>query len=109
MNDAIAEVVNDVANDVVKSTNVTVKLDASDRERIKALATVKNRTAHYLMKEAIQRYLQEEEAEQRFLLVGESSWDDFEATGLHITLDEANEWAQALKTQPNAVIAACHT
>ena len=48
------------------SGTVTVKLDPSDRDRIASLATMKKRTPHYLMKEAILEYVQREEARQNF-------------------------------------------
>ena len=44
--------------DSERSANVTVKLAASDRKRIQSLAISKKRTPHYLMKEAIQAYLE---------------------------------------------------
>ena len=95
--------------DSERPANVTVKLAASDRKRIQSLAISKKRTPHYLMKEAIQAYLDREEIEQRFIAAAEESWDEFEKTGLHITLDEMRVWAKELKTNPNAVLPACHT
>ncbi len=32
----------------------------------------------------------------------------YEATGLHISLDEAKTWAQELRTDRNAQLPACH-
>ncbi len=93
---------------IARPVNLTVKLAAADRERLEVLAVSKKRTAHHIMKEAIQRYLQEEESEERFVNAAEASADDFEKTGLHITLDEAKTWAKALKTKPKATLARCH-
>jgi len=56
-----------------RTANVTVKLEASDRERIKSLAAVKKRTAHYIMREAIQKYLEAEELELRFINAARAS------------------------------------
>ena len=89
------------------STNLTVKLDSSERERLKSLAIAKKRTPHYIMREAIQKYLAEEELEQRFIEAAEQSWEDFEQTGAHISLDEARAWAKELKENPKAPIPAC--
>lgn len=88
---------------------VTVKLDASDRERIASLATMKKRTPHYLMKEAILEYVQREEARQNFINAAETSFEHFKETGLHITLDEFNTWVDDVQENPNAPITACHT
>ena len=91
-----------------QAKNATVKLSAAERERIKSIAAFRNRTPHYIMKEAIQMYLKSAEIEQNFIAAGEESWDDFEKNGLHITLGEAREWAKELKTNPQARIPACH-
>ena len=93
----------------LKAANLTVKLESSDHERLKVLATQKKRTPHYIMREAIQKYLTEEEAEQRFIELAEQSWEDYENSGLHISLDEAKAWAKTLIEDPNSVPPACHT
>jgi predicted transcriptional regulator len=94
--------------DPQRTANMTVKLDGAERDRLKALATAKKRTPHYLMREAIQKYLEEEEAEQRFIAAGEASLSHFQQTGLHITLDELRTWAQDVKENPDAPMPACH-
>jgi len=87
---------------------VTLKLDPSRLDRLKFLAVAKKRTAHYLMKEAIDRYLKTEEAQQAVLKTLDDSVDHFEATGLHITLDEFKAWAAQVKVTPDAQLPACH-
>ncbi len=88
---------------------VTVKLAPSDRDRISSLATLKKRTPHYLMKEAILEYVQREEARQNFIKAAETSFEHYKETGLHITLDEFSAWVDDVQNKPNAPIAACHT
>lgn len=90
------------------SKNITVKLDDSERERIKVLAAAKKRTPHYLMKEAIQNYLEQEEAEQRFIAAAKQSFEDYKKTGEHITLDEFSAWVKATKSNPEAAMPECH-
>ena len=88
---------------------VTVKLDASDRDRIASLAAMKKRTPHYLMKEAILEYVQREEARQNFIKAAETSFEHYKETGLHITLDEFSAWVDDVQKNHDAPIAACHT
>jgi predicted transcriptional regulator len=88
---------------------VTVKLDPSDRDRISSLATLKKRTPHYLMKEAILEYVQREEARQNFIQAAEASFEHYKETGLHITLDEFGAWVDDVQNNPNEPITACHT
>lgn len=89
--------------------SVTVKLDPSDRDRIASLATMKKRTAHYLMKEAILEYVQREEARQNFIRAADASFEHYKETGLHITLDEFSAWVDDVQKNPDAPITACHT
>ncbi len=91
------------------SGTVTVKLDPSDRDRIASLATMKKRTAHYLMKEAILEYVQREEARQNFIKAADTSFEHYKETGLHITLDEFSAWVDDVQENPDAPITACHT
>ena len=44
------------------TANLSIKLELSDRDRIRALAAYKKRTPHFIMKQAVRKYLQEEEA-----------------------------------------------
>ena len=88
---------------------VTVKLAPSDRDRIASLATIKKRTAHYLMKEAILEYVQREEARQNFIKAADTSFEHYKETGLHITLDEFSAWVDDVQKNPDSAITACHT
>lgn len=88
---------------------VTVKLGLSDRERIASLATMKKRTPHYLMKEAILEYVQREEARQNFIKVAQTSFEHYKETGLHITFDEFSTWVDDVQKKPDVPIPACHT
>lgn len=88
--------------------NMTVKLNAEECQSLKDLAVAKNRTSHFLMKEAIQRYIKDEEAEQMAVNIAAASVEHYQQTGLHVTLDEVKTWANELKTNRAAKIPACH-
>ena len=92
-----------------RAATATIKLNSADRDRLKSLAVIKKRTTHYLMKEAIERYLVTEEAQQAILRSIDHSVAHFEAAGLHITLDEFKTWAKEVQVVRNAQLPACHT
>ena len=48
-----------------RTGNMTVKLDSADQERLKSIALSKKRTPHFIMREALHKYLEAEEAEQQ--------------------------------------------
>jgi predicted transcriptional regulator len=87
---------------------VTLKLDTAQRDRLKLLAVDKKRTAHYLMKEVIERYLKVEEAQQAALKSVDEAVAHFEASGLHMSLDEFKTWVGNVKLDRNAQLPACH-
>ena len=88
---------------------VSVKLDPTDRDRITALAAKKDRTPHYLMKEAIREYINREEAQQNFIEVAKQSFEHYKETGLHISLDEFSAWVDDVEKNPKTPMPVCHT
>jgi predicted transcriptional regulator len=55
------------------------------------------------MKEAIDRYLKVEEAQQAILQSVDASIEHYESTGLHITHDEVKAWSKELQVHPNSI------
>ncbi len=92
-----------------RSVNVTVKLEDRERQSLKLLAAAKQRTPHFLMKEAIQRYIEDEEAEQAAIEAAAVSLAHYKKTGLHTTLDEVKSWAKAVRKDCSKKMPACHT
>jgi predicted transcriptional regulator len=92
-----------------RAVNVTVKLDDSERNSLKALALAKQRTPHFLMKEAIARYIKDEEAEQAAMDVAAASLLHYQQTGLHTRLDELKTWATAVRKDRSVKMPTCHT
>jgi predicted transcriptional regulator len=91
-----------------RAVNVTVKLDDSERNSLKSLALAKQRTSHFLMKEAIARYIEDEEAEQAAIAAAVASLEHYQKTGLHTTMDEVKNWAKAVRKDRSAKMPACH-
>jgi predicted transcriptional regulator len=57
----------------------TVKLEPDLRERLQKLGRLKDRTAHWLMKEAIARYVAEEEGVEQLKQETISRWQEAES------------------------------
>ncbi len=88
--------------DKPKAGHLTVKLDSDERLRLQSIAQAKQRTPHFIMREAITRYLEQEEVQQRFLAAAEQSRKHYQETGLHITHEEFSQWVDALQANPQA-------
>ena len=87
---------------------VAVKLELEIRERIKRLAVSRHRSTHWMMREAIQQYVEREEKFEAFRQDGISAWNEYHATGLHVTLEEADAWLGKLETGQDVEPPECH-
>lgn len=86
----------------------SIKLDPSDQERLRVLAEVRQRTSHFLMKEAIHEYLGREEARESFKQEALAAWSDYQETGLHLTGAEVDQWLDTWGTDDEAKAPTCH-
>jgi predicted transcriptional regulator len=75
-----------------------LKLDAATEARLRRLAGARGKPAQGLMREAIDQYLEREESRERVLLDAQAAWDEFQATGLHVTAEEADAWLERLES-----------
>ncbi len=73
-------------------TTMGVKLDDETRERLKRVAEMKQRSAHWLMKEAIRRYLDSEEHFEREKAEDMARYQSYRDTGRHFSNDEMMSW-----------------
>jgi predicted transcriptional regulator len=80
-------------------TTTGIKLDEETRKRLQDLATAKDRSVHWLMKEAIGRYLAEEERFEREKAEDEARYQRFLDTGAHHSNEEMHAWFDELATQ----------
>ena len=87
---------------------IAVKLEQDIRERIKRLAVTRQRTTHWMMREAIQQYVEREEKLETFRQDGIRAWNDYQTTGLHVTLEEADAWLGKLETGQDVEPPECH-
>ncbi len=87
---------------------VAVKLDPEIHVRVKALAETRQRSAHFLMREAIAQYVEREERREQFRQDGLKAWQAYQDTGLHVTLADADAWLAKLEAGEDAEPPACH-
>ena len=77
-------------------TVVGIRLDAAMQARLKALGERRDRSPHYLMKEAIEAYLSREEEVEAEKARLRQRWARFELTGETLRQDEMTAWAASL-------------
>lgn len=80
------------------TTAVSLKLSDEDRARLARVAKATKRSAHYLMREAVQSYLARQEQRLDFLREAQEAWNHYKETGLFYTLEEVEAWFKSDRT-----------
>jgi predicted transcriptional regulator len=76
---------------------VAIKIDEDTKARLKRLADTRQRTPHWLMREAITQYVDREEKREAFRQDALQAWEAFRATGQHVAADQADVWLAQLE------------
>ena len=79
-----------------------IKLDDETSKRLKTLSGQRNRSAHWLMRDAIERYLTEEERYEREKAEDIAEYEDYLQTGRGISQKEMGAWLDRLVQDKNA-------
>ena len=88
---------------------VAIKIDEDTRARVKRLADARQRTPHWLMREAIQQYVEREEQREALRQDTLKAWENYRAnSGLHITAEEADAWLSELEQGKDVEPPECH-
>lgn len=73
-----------------------IKLDERTKERLKALGELRDRSPHWLMKTAIERYLDEEEQAEIQKREEMAEWEEYQLTGDAIPNSRVLSWLNQL-------------
>jgi predicted transcriptional regulator len=90
------------------SATTSLKLDAEIKERLRRLATARRRSAHWMMREAIEQYLEREEAREQLRGDALAAWSEYQATGKHVAAEDADAWLARLEAGEDAPPPASH-
>lgn len=87
--------------------SVTIKVEENITTRVKRLADARQRTSHWLMREAITQYVDREEKREAFRQDALKAWEDFRENGLHVTADEVDAWMAQLEQGNDVDLHSC--
>jgi len=90
-----------------KRSTTSLKLDTEVKKRVQRLAVARRRSPHWLMREAIEEYVEREEKRERFRQDALSAWAQYQATGLHVTAEDADAWLAKLEAGRDAAPPKC--
>ncbi len=86
----------------------SLKIDDTLKNRVHHLASQRRRSPHWIMLEAIQQYVEREEARESFKQEALASWAAYKETGRHLTSQEARAWLNTWGTDDEKAAPECH-
>lgn len=87
---------------------VAVKLDEATRVRLQKLADARDRTPHWILREAVSEFLEREEKRESFRQDALAAWDAYELTGQYVTHADADAWLARLEAGEATEPPECH-
>jgi predicted transcriptional regulator len=88
-------------------STTSLKLDNEIKERVQRLAAARRRSPHWVMREAIEQYVEREEKREQLRHDALAAWTHFQTTGLHATAEEADAWLAKLEAGKDAAPPKC--
>jgi predicted transcriptional regulator len=92
-----------------RTATTSLKLDTDTKERVHRLAAARRRTPHWILREAVEQYVEREEARERLRQDALAAWNHYQETGLHVTAAEADAWLAKLEAGKRVAPPKCHT
>ena len=87
---------------------VSVKPDDALKNRVQNLAASQRRCAHWIMREAIQQYVERQEACESFRQEALASWNEYQKGGQHLTGVETRDWLRSWGDEDGGDAPTCH-
>lgn len=88
--------------------NASVKMPPALHARVVNLAETRKRTAHAVMIQAIESYVDREEKREAWRQEGIAAWEEYQRTGLHLTGDEVRGWINQIRQGKKMPVPKCH-
>ena len=90
------------------ATTTSLKLDIETKARVQRIAISRRRSAHWILCEAVEQYVEREEKRDLYRQAALEAWQDYQTTGLHVTAEEADAWMAKLEHGKRAAPPKCH-
>lgn len=87
---------------------MSIRLEASAKERLKRIAERQKRSPHALATEAINQMIAEKEQEYAWAQSCDDAIKHFDETGLHVTHEEVMKWMDSWGTENELPPPECH-
>jgi predicted transcriptional regulator len=86
----------------------SLEIDDTLENRVQRLADRQRRSPRWIMLEAIQQYVEHEEARESFKQEALASWAAYRETGRHLSGQEVRAWLNTWGANDETATPACH-
>lgn len=90
------------------ATATSIKIDDELKQRVQHIAQARQRSAHWIMREAIREYVEREEKREALRNDALQAWETYQANGKHLTQEETDNWLATLENGDDTEIPECH-
>ena len=87
---------------------IAIELDEETRQKVERLASRRQEGIDALLREAVCQFLEREEAQAGFQASALEAWANYQATGLHATFSEVDDWLRRLEAGEDVAPPKCH-
>lgn len=92
----------------MRTATTALRLEPDLKHRAEALAAAEQRTFSAVVRDALQMYLVQREAEQAEIREAVASWKGYQQTGLHVTGSEMSAWLRSWGSENESEPPECH-
>lgn len=92
----------------MRTATTALRLEPQLKQRAEALAAAEQRSFSAVVRDALQMYLTQKEAEQTEIREAMASWNEYQQNGLHVTGDEMSAWLRTWGTDHENEPPECH-
>ena len=86
----------------------SLKLTSEQNALVQHLASVRSQSPDGILREAVARFLDQENRREQLRKDTIAAWEDYQATGLHATAEETDAWLARLEAGEAAEAPICH-
>ena len=90
------------------AVSTSIKLDPNMKDRVQRVADSMRRTPHWVMKEAVEKYVTDAERREAWERDSLEALRELDETGLHVTGEEVMVWLESWGTDDEKPAPECH-
>ena len=90
------------------AVSTSIKLDPDMKDRVQRVAESMRRTPHWVMKEAVEKYITDAERREAWERDSLEALKELDETGLHVTGEEVMVWLESWGTDDEKPAPECH-